>query len=143
MSPEEVAALTVFPARDLIGYGKDRPHPHWPNDAKIAVNFVINYEEFVDSHLRSLAVTKLILLSFAEVPRTRSTMEMQVASPCCKKPVQSVLSVRLAASRHTTDIQLQMNPLQGERDIPMETQVSLLASPSACLITWLVIDAVF
>lgn len=33
--------LTQFPPRDLIGYGKDRPHPHWPGDAKIAVNFVI------------------------------------------------------------------------------------------------------
>jgi allantoinase len=31
--------------RDLIGYGANAPHPHWPNDAKIAVSLVLNYEE--------------------------------------------------------------------------------------------------
>ncbi|KAK4541552.1 hypothetical protein LTR36_007849 [Oleoguttula mirabilis] len=31
--------------RDLIGYGPSPPKPQWPNDAKIAVSFVINYEE--------------------------------------------------------------------------------------------------
>ena len=31
--------------RDLIGYGRNIPHPHWPNEARIAVQFVINYEE--------------------------------------------------------------------------------------------------
>jgi len=33
-----------FP-RDLVGYGRHPSHPHWPGDAKIAVSFVINYEE--------------------------------------------------------------------------------------------------
>ncbi|UZK66453.1 allantoinase PuuE [Sphingomonas sp. M1-B02] len=31
--------------RDLIGYGATPPSANWPNDARIAVNFVINYEE--------------------------------------------------------------------------------------------------
>lgn len=31
--------------RDLIGYGRTPPHPRWPNQARIAVQFVINYEE--------------------------------------------------------------------------------------------------
>jgi len=31
--------------RDLIGYGKAPPKVAWPNKAKIAVQFVINYEE--------------------------------------------------------------------------------------------------
>ncbi len=31
--------------RDLIGYGRTPPHPNWPNQARIAVQFVINYEE--------------------------------------------------------------------------------------------------
>ncbi|MEP0174700.1 MAG: allantoinase PuuE [Paraglaciecola sp.] len=31
--------------RDLIGYGQNPPNPHWPNNAKIAVQFVLNYEE--------------------------------------------------------------------------------------------------
>ena len=32
-------------SRDLIGYGQNPPHPHWPNDAQLALQFVINYEE--------------------------------------------------------------------------------------------------
>jgi allantoinase len=31
--------------RDLIGYGATPPHPHWPGDARVAVQFVLNYEE--------------------------------------------------------------------------------------------------
>jgi allantoinase len=31
--------------RDLFGYGAAPPHPRWPNDAKIAVSVVLNYEE--------------------------------------------------------------------------------------------------
>lgn len=31
--------------RDLIGYGQNPPHPRWPNDARLALQFVINYEE--------------------------------------------------------------------------------------------------
>jgi hypothetical protein len=31
--------------RDLIGYGPNPPNPNWPNGAKIAVQFVLNYEE--------------------------------------------------------------------------------------------------
>jgi putative urate catabolism protein len=31
--------------RDLVGYGRTVPYAHWPGDARIAVNFVINYEE--------------------------------------------------------------------------------------------------
>jgi putative urate catabolism protein len=31
--------------RDLIGYGRNPPHPEWPGQARIAVQFVLNYEE--------------------------------------------------------------------------------------------------
>ncbi len=31
--------------RDLIGYGENVPHPRWPKDARLALQFVINYEE--------------------------------------------------------------------------------------------------
>lgn len=31
--------------RDLIGYGNNPPHARWPNNARIAVSFVLNYEE--------------------------------------------------------------------------------------------------
>lgn len=32
-------------SRDLVGYGATPPDPRWPNGARIAVQFVINYEE--------------------------------------------------------------------------------------------------
>jgi putative urate catabolism protein len=32
-------------SRDLVGYGAAPPDPRWPNGARIAVQFVINYEE--------------------------------------------------------------------------------------------------
>ncbi len=31
--------------RDLVGYGRTPPHARWPGGARIAVQFVINYEE--------------------------------------------------------------------------------------------------
>ena len=31
--------------RDFVGYGSDPPHAGWPGEARIAVNFVINFEE--------------------------------------------------------------------------------------------------
>ena len=31
--------------RDLVGYGRNPPHAHWPGGARIAVQFVLNYEE--------------------------------------------------------------------------------------------------
>jgi hypothetical protein len=33
--------------RDLVGYGRKSHNPQWPNGAKIAVSFVINYEEVI------------------------------------------------------------------------------------------------
>jgi putative urate catabolism protein len=31
--------------RDMVGYGGRPPHPRWPGNARLAVQFVINYEE--------------------------------------------------------------------------------------------------
>ncbi|MBW8829758.1 MAG: allantoinase PuuE [Burkholderiales bacterium] len=31
--------------RDMIGYGEQAPHAQWPGNARIAVQFVLNYEE--------------------------------------------------------------------------------------------------
>ncbi len=39
-----VTDLKRYP-RDLIGYGAELPHPQWPGNARVAVQFVINYEE--------------------------------------------------------------------------------------------------
>ena len=32
-------------ARDLVGYGAHPPDPHWPDGARVAVQFVVNFEE--------------------------------------------------------------------------------------------------
>ena len=31
--------------RDFVGYGPNPPHPKWPGGARVALNFVMNYEE--------------------------------------------------------------------------------------------------
>lgn len=31
--------------RDMVGFGQNPPHPAWPQDAAIAVQFVVNFEE--------------------------------------------------------------------------------------------------
>ena len=42
--------LSDYP-RDMIGYGRTPPHPRWPQDARIAVQFVINYEEGAENNI--------------------------------------------------------------------------------------------
>ena len=37
--------------RDFVGYGANPPDPRWPNNARLAVNFVINYEEGSESSI--------------------------------------------------------------------------------------------
>jgi allantoinase len=45
-----MTAMTVYDTtlpypRDLVGYGRNPPHAQWPGGARIAVQFVLNYEE--------------------------------------------------------------------------------------------------
>ena len=37
--------------RDLKGYGRTPPDPQWPGGARVAVSFVINFEEGAESSL--------------------------------------------------------------------------------------------
>lgn len=37
--------------RDLVGYGHDVPHAQWPQQARIAVQFVLNFEEGGENHV--------------------------------------------------------------------------------------------
>jgi allantoinase len=37
--------------RDLIGYGRTPPHPQWPGQARVALQFVLNYEEGGESNV--------------------------------------------------------------------------------------------
>src|SRR4051794_40616466 len=43
-SPRHEARQQARP-RDLIGYGEHPPHPRWPGGARVALQFVLNYEE--------------------------------------------------------------------------------------------------
>ncbi|MEO8299505.1 MAG: allantoinase PuuE [Burkholderiales bacterium] len=36
--------MDAYP-RDLVGYGRNPPHPRWPGQARVALQFVLNYEE--------------------------------------------------------------------------------------------------
>ncbi|MCO4318434.1 allantoinase PuuE [Phyllobacterium sp. 21LDTY02-6] len=36
--------MQAYP-RDLVGYGRNSPDPQWPEGAKLAIQFVVNYEE--------------------------------------------------------------------------------------------------
>ena len=38
-------------SRDLIGYHGQPPNAQWPNQARIAVQFVLNYEEGAENHI--------------------------------------------------------------------------------------------
>jgi putative urate catabolism protein len=37
--------------RDLIGYGRNPPHPQWPGEARVALQFVLNYEEGAENNV--------------------------------------------------------------------------------------------
>jgi putative urate catabolism protein len=39
-----MSGMEKYP-RDLAGYGRNPPHPRWPGNARVAVQFVVNYEE--------------------------------------------------------------------------------------------------
>ena len=38
--------------RDFVGYGANPPDPKWPNEAKITLNFFINFEEGSEAPLQ-------------------------------------------------------------------------------------------
>ncbi len=40
----------IYP-RDMVGYGRNPPHPKWPGGTRIAVQFVINYEEGAENNI--------------------------------------------------------------------------------------------
>src|SRR5271163_926064 len=43
--PHDPRVLDASYPRDLRGYGATPPHANWPNGARIALQFVLNYEE--------------------------------------------------------------------------------------------------
>jgi len=52
LPPAPLDPVTGAPyPRDLVGYGRNPPHAHWPGEARIAVQFVVNYEEGGESSI--------------------------------------------------------------------------------------------
>ncbi|GAY18189.1 allantoinase PuuE [Mycobacterium sp. shizuoka-1] len=49
--------------RDMLGYGRTPPHPRWPGDAAIAVQFVLNYEEGAENSVLDGDATSETFLS--------------------------------------------------------------------------------
>ncbi|MDC1447214.1 allantoinase PuuE [Candidatus Thioglobus sp.] len=50
MNKTIIQSLKSYP-RNMVGYGKDPIHPKWPNKARIAVQFVLNYEEGAENSI--------------------------------------------------------------------------------------------
>ena len=50
MNKKIIQSLKSYP-RNMVGYGKDPVHPKWPNKARIAVQFVLNYEEGAENSI--------------------------------------------------------------------------------------------
>jgi len=50
MNKKIIQSLKSYP-RNMVGYGKDPIHPKWPNKARIAVQFVLNYEEAAENSI--------------------------------------------------------------------------------------------
>ena len=48
---EKSPHLTAQYPRDMLGYANHPPHAQWPNQAKIAVQFVLNYEEGAENSI--------------------------------------------------------------------------------------------
>jgi len=44
MDKKIIQSLNNYP-RNMTGYGQNSIHPNWPNKARVAVQFVLNYEE--------------------------------------------------------------------------------------------------
>ena len=50
MNKKIIQSLKSYP-RNMVGYGTDPIHPKWPNKARIAVQFVLNYEEGAENSI--------------------------------------------------------------------------------------------
>jgi allantoinase len=49
--------------RDLVGYGRHPPHSHWPGGARIALQFVLNFEEGAENCVLNGDATSEVFLS--------------------------------------------------------------------------------
>ncbi|MEE8172839.1 MAG: allantoinase PuuE [Alphaproteobacteria bacterium] len=67
--------------RDMVGYGRNPPHPKWPDGARIAVQFVINYEEGAENNiLHGDSGSESLLTEFGFVPSREGERYLPVES---------------------------------------------------------------
>jgi putative urate catabolism protein len=67
--------------RNLAGYGRAKPHPHWPGEARIAVQFVVNFEEGGENCiLHGDAASETFLSDIANPPAIRGGRNMNIES---------------------------------------------------------------
>jgi putative urate catabolism protein len=67
--------------RDMIGYGANPPYPHWPGDARIAVQFVVNYEEGGENNiLHGDAASETFLSDIPNPPALQGQRHMNIES---------------------------------------------------------------
>ena len=52
--------------RNMVGYGSKKIKVQWPNNSKIALQFVLNYEEGAESSVLHGDKTSEIFLSFSK-----------------------------------------------------------------------------
>jgi allantoinase len=55
--------MNTFYPRDLVGYGRQPPHPRWPGGARIALQFVLNFEEGAENCVLDGDATSEVFLS--------------------------------------------------------------------------------
>lgn len=67
--------------RDLVGYGSLPPHPQWPNQARLALQIVVNYEEGGESSiLHGDEYSEVFLQEVPGIARLRGGRDMTVES---------------------------------------------------------------
>lgn len=68
-------------ARDMIGYGQNPPHASWPGDARIAVEFVINFEEGAENNiLHGDPASESLLTEFGFVTAREGRRDLPIES---------------------------------------------------------------
>lgn len=67
--------------RDLVGYGSLPPHPQWPDQARLALQIVVNYEEGGESSiLHGDEYSEVFLQEVPGIARLRGGRDMTVES---------------------------------------------------------------
>lgn len=66
--------------RELVGYGSHPPDPRWPGDARVAVQFVLNYEEGAERSVEDGDTTSETFLSDVWAPEAFADRHMSMES---------------------------------------------------------------